>query len=39
MALSFSISAAAKRAIKQSPALWSLVRTLRQTRARFSASP
>jgi CelD/BcsL family acetyltransferase involved in cellulose biosynthesis len=39
MALSFSVSAAAKRAIKQSPALWSLVRTLRQTRARFSASP
>ena len=39
MALSFSIGAAAKRAIKQSPALWSLVRTLRQTRARFSTSP
>ena len=39
MALSFSIGAAAKRAIKQSPALWSLVRTLRQTRAHFSTSP
>jgi CelD/BcsL family acetyltransferase involved in cellulose biosynthesis len=39
MALSFSIGAAAKRAIKQSPALWSFVRTFRQTRARFSASP
>jgi len=39
MALGFSIGAAAKRAIKQSPALWSLVRTLRQTRARFSVSP
>jgi CelD/BcsL family acetyltransferase involved in cellulose biosynthesis len=39
MALGFAIGAAAKRAIKQSPALWSLVRTARRTRARFSSSP
>ena len=39
MAFGFAIGAAAKRAIKQSPALWSLVRTARHTRARFSSSP
>lgn len=38
MALNFSVGAAAKRAIKQSPGLWSLVRSLRQARARFSSS-
>jgi CelD/BcsL family acetyltransferase involved in cellulose biosynthesis len=39
VALALSIGAAIKRTIKQRPALWSVVRALRRTRARFSASP
>ncbi len=39
MALTFATGAAIKRSIKQRAALWSLVRTARRVRARFSASP
>ena len=38
-ALALAIGAATKRAIKQRPALWSAVGTLRRMRAKFSASP
>jgi CelD/BcsL family acetyltransferase involved in cellulose biosynthesis len=39
MAFVFSMGAATKRAIKQRPALWSLVRAARRLRARLSPSP
>ena len=39
MALGFRIGAAVKRAIKQRPALWAMVRGLRQWRARLSTLP
>ena len=38
-ALALAVGAAIKRAIKQRPALWSAVGTLRRIRARLSASP
>ena len=39
IAFALAIGAATKRAIKQRPALWSAVGTLRRMRAKFSASP
>jgi CelD/BcsL family acetyltransferase involved in cellulose biosynthesis len=39
MAAAFKIAAIVKRAIKQRPALWSLVGALRRLRARLSAGP
>jgi CelD/BcsL family acetyltransferase involved in cellulose biosynthesis len=39
MTFGLAVGAAAKRAIKQSPAIWSVVRAARRTRARLSAWP
>lgn len=38
-ALAFAVSAAAKRAIKNRPALWTLVGSMRRLRARVSSAP
>jgi CelD/BcsL family acetyltransferase involved in cellulose biosynthesis len=39
LTVAFAFAASAKRAVKQRPTLWSLVRALRRMRARLSASP